>query len=319
MPPERQGKDRPRFFLSKGEGDHFLWDIPLAEDTDPSQLKTVLRERIKELNALYALSRIAADKSDSIEGIIQSIVEIIPPSWQYPEITRVRITFRDKVAQTPGFRMTPWRLSSTIQLNGTPAGDVTVCYLEERNTVWEGPFLQEERILINSIAERITCLATRIMVESDLRKTNEELMRERQALLETNIALKVLISSVEEEKGKIQEDIRDRVEEVIKPLLYQIYLKAPRSQKKYVDLLVDNLEELTQPFSRRVPHSFDSLSTTETQICHMIKSGLRTKDIAELRSVSPTTVCRHRDRIRRKLGLSHARVNLATYLKNEMK
>ena len=63
---------------------------------------------------------------------------------------------------------------------------------------------------------------------------------------------------------------------------------------------------------------FASLSPVEIQICTMIRSGLATKEIAALRHISPITVHRHREHIRKKLGLTNRKVNLASYLNSMM-
>jgi DNA-binding CsgD family transcriptional regulator len=46
----------------------------------------------------------------------------------------------------------------------------------------------------------------------------------------------------------------------------------------------------------------------------MVRNGLTSKEIAQLRGVSPATISRHRERIRRKLGLTRSATNLASYL-----
>jgi DNA-binding CsgD family transcriptional regulator len=56
------------------------------------------------------------------------------------------------------------------------------------------------------------------------------------------------------------------------------------------------------------------LTPVEVQTCNMIKNGLSTKEIAKLRGISPATVSRHREHIRKKLGITNKKVNLATYL-----
>jgi DNA-binding CsgD family transcriptional regulator len=287
-------------------------------ENDPEKLRRILKERIKELNGLYALTQIAEAKIDSIEEVLKAVIEIISPSWQYPEITCSKITFKDYVVQSHRFRLTRWRQSAPINLHGKPVGEVIVCYLEERPLAIEGPFLSEERVLLDAIAERISCMTLRIITESELRETNHQLLVERYALSETNAALKVLMARIAEEKREIQHDVRDRIDKVLKPIIQEFSLIVPRSQRKFIDLLNDNLEELPLPFACRRSNKFDSFTPTETQICTMIKSGLRTKDIAEMRGVSPATICRHRDRIRHKLGLANTNVNLATYLKKEM-
>ena len=56
------------------------------------------------------------------------------------------------------------------------------------------------------------------------------------------------------------------------------------------------------------------LTPVEIAISTMIRNGLSTKEIAQLRCISPATVRRHRENIRRKLGLKNRKVNQATYL-----
>ncbi len=306
--------------LAKGVSRPFTvhWRIDSVEENDPDILKQFLSERIKELNGLYALAQIAEDKLGSIEEVLKAVIEIIPSSWQFPVITRARITFQEFEQESPGYRLTRWRQSAPISLHGKPVGEVIVCYLEERPPACEGPFLSEERIFLNAVAERVSCIALRIITERELREANHQLLVERDALNETNAALKILMARIEDEKLEIKRDVQGRVDKVLKPILHELSLLVPRSHRKFIDLLNDNLEEITFPFVSQLSDAFDVLTPTETQICTMIKSGLRTKDIAELRGISPATVCRHRDRIRHKLGLSNTAVNLATFLKKEM-
>ena len=51
-----------------------------------------LKERIKELDCLYGLTEIVKDKSLSKKQALQKIIELIPPAWQYPDITCARLT-----------------------------------------------------------------------------------------------------------------------------------------------------------------------------------------------------------------------------------
>jgi DNA-binding CsgD family transcriptional regulator len=60
------------------------------------------------------------------------------------------------------------------------------------------------------------------------------------------------------------------------------------------------------------------LSPIEIQIGNMIKHGLSSKAIARIRGISPATVNRHRENIRRKLNLTNNKMNLASYLNGIM-
>jgi DNA-binding CsgD family transcriptional regulator len=47
----------------------------------------------------------------------------------------------------------------------------------------------------------------------------------------------------------------------------------------------------------------------------MIRERMSTKEISSALNVSPLTVSKHREQIRRKLGITNKHVNLATYLR----
>jgi len=80
---------------------------------------------------------------------------MIPSGWQYPDITCVRILFNGQEFRTENFREAIWKQSRGILLRGNPIGTLEVGYLEERPDSEEGPFLREERSLINAIAEQL--------------------------------------------------------------------------------------------------------------------------------------------------------------------
>jgi len=296
----------------------FRWRLTPSEERDPAKVVWALQERIKELNCLYAIAQLSGAGDGPIEEILDVVVNIIPPSWQFPEITCGRITFLDGSYKSPGFRLTPWRQSAPIHYYGETAGEVMVCYLEERPAAFEGPFLYEERVLLDAIAERVGNIAMRVNSEREIQETNHLLTVERQALQETNAALRTLTARTEEEKREVYRTIRDNVEKVLMPIMQELSVVVPKSQRKFVELLRDNLEDLTSPFVSNLSRKFQSLTPTEIQICNMIRNGLRTKEIAVLRGISPATVNRHRERIRSKLGLTNSDTNLATYLRMNM-
>ena len=86
-----------------------LWRIPFNDETDPSKLIIALRERIKELNCLYGIAQLAEQHHDSIENLLEDLVNFLPYSWQYPEITRARITFNGKTYKSREFKVSNWR------------------------------------------------------------------------------------------------------------------------------------------------------------------------------------------------------------------
>jgi hypothetical protein len=65
----------------------------------------------------------------SLPEVLQGLVDIIPPGWQYPEMTCARILFEDQVFKTANFRETRWKQSSPIRVHGEHAGTLEVYYL----------------------------------------------------------------------------------------------------------------------------------------------------------------------------------------------
>jgi len=133
-----------------------------------------LGERVKELNCLYGMSNLVEKKDISLEEILQGTIDLIPPSWQYPEITSARIILEGKELGTETFRETTWKQTSDIRAHGERIGTVEVCYLEEKPESDDGPFLKEERNLINTIAHRLRRIIERKRAEEGLRESEEK-------------------------------------------------------------------------------------------------------------------------------------------------
>lgn len=313
-PAENAGKKKINF----NEDLTLLWRIQPGEETEPEKVGIALRERIKELNCLYGISQLADRYSDSIDDLLQNLVNFLPLSWQYPEITCARIAFREKIYKSKGFKVTKWRQSSQILLYNEPAGEVAIFYLEERPASDEGPFLKEERALLDAVAERIGTIAMRIAAERELQEINKQLTLERKALQETNAALRAVLARIEEEKKDTQKNIQSNIEKILMPILNALALEVPKVQRKYVELLRANLEEITAPFINQLSLKYQSLTPTEIKICSMIRNGMRTKEIAEVQGVSIATINRHREHIRKKLKITNSAANLITYLQTTM-
>ncbi len=127
-----------------------------------------LQERLKEMKLLYQVARDSTEVK-ALEEFLQRTVDSIPLAWHYPEITCARITLDDSAYQTENFKPTAWRQAADIVLNGESAGLIEVCYLQEMPQLDEGPFLKEERILIDTLAGNIISITERKQAEEELR------------------------------------------------------------------------------------------------------------------------------------------------------
>jgi PAS domain S-box-containing protein len=123
--------------------------------TEKKEAENALKDRVKELDCLYHISKIVDQEDFTIEEIMQSIVDVIPSAMQYPEFTCSRIQISNQIFQSTNFEESTCRLSSHIHKNGDQYGNVEVFYRELHENSDKHPFLQEERNLIDIIAERI--------------------------------------------------------------------------------------------------------------------------------------------------------------------
>ncbi|UCE98523.1 MAG: helix-turn-helix transcriptional regulator [Dehalococcoidia bacterium] len=292
--------------------------MPFSDETEQPKVENALRERVKELNCLYGISLLAERHFHSLDNFLEELADFIPYSWQYPDVTCAKIVFKGNTYKSKTFKTSEWRQSSRIYIYSEPVGEVNIFYKEECPPADEGPFLAEERALIDSLADQIGTIATRISAELEMEEINKQLSVERKALQESNAALKAVLKRIEEEKQEVSRNIMTNIDRVIMPILYALALEMPKTQGRYLEMLKASLEEITSPFISHLSDSYRSLTPSEIAVCNMIKNGFRTKEIAQTRGVSIATINRQRESIRRKLNIANSNINLATHLQSSM-
>ena len=138
---------------------------------------------------------------------------------------------------------------------------------------------------------------------------------QQRLLNENEITLRQLARGIDTEKERIERRIMDSVGRVVLPLLHNAADVANDAVKPHLQLIRTSLGDLVSPLVDERDAGFSRLSPRELEIAHMIRQGLRSKDIARLFSVAEGTVEQQRKQIRRKLGLKGSRDNLSSYLK----
>jgi hypothetical protein len=181
-----------------------------------------LGERVKELNCLYRISALVDKYGTSLDKILRGTIDLIPVAWQYAEIASARIILNDQEYKTKNFKETEWKVASNIIVYGETAASIEVCYLEERPQDYEGPFLKEERSLIDSIAERLGHIVERIRAEEKLGKAHSKLDAHSRHLEEVNIALKVLLEQRQNDKTDLEEKVLSNVKQLVSPHLERL-------------------------------------------------------------------------------------------------
>jgi len=210
-----------------------------------------LNERVKELNCLYSTSNLIEKQDISIEEILQGTVELIPPAWQYPKITCARAVLGDLKFKTNNFQETIWKQASDIIVHGDPVGRLEVYYLEEKPERNGGPFLAEERSLINAVAERLGKIIERRRAEEKIQKLNRSLKAKTMELASANKELEAFSYSVSHDlraplraidgfSRALEEDYANKLDDPGKD-----YLKRVREATQHMRELIDDLLNLS--------------------------------------------------------------------------
>lgn len=147
---------------------------PQAQATMPMPLEMALTERMKELHCLQQIEQIIGTSQGTIDDILQQTVDAIPAAWLHSAHSVARISRGPKVYQTGDLDRCPSVQSSPIRANDTIYGSVDVGYTEPFAEAIEGPFLAEERVLLDTIATRLGSLIARAVAEEGLNRTLQE-------------------------------------------------------------------------------------------------------------------------------------------------
>ncbi len=123
--------------------------------------QAAVQERVKELTCLYGITQLTQRPEMRLEQVVGGIVRLLPPAWQYPEAAVARVVLDEKPFTTPSFRRGAQRQSAEIVVGGVSRGFVEVSYTRRRPEADEGPFLKEERSLIDAVARQLAAVVER--------------------------------------------------------------------------------------------------------------------------------------------------------------
>ncbi|VXD13627.1 GHKL domain-containing protein [Marinoscillum sp. 108] len=192
-----------------------------------------LRERVKELNCLYELSKIAWEEENDLKAIIAKSLVILPKAMQYPDLAEVSMTIHKKQYSTPHFSDCKWDISTPLTVGERKYGTIKIGYRESGDIASKAsPFLQEERNLIRIVGRELSLFIRRASVEEDKQKLKAQLQHaERLAFVgelsagiahELNEPLgKILgFSQLLKKGGELNFQQEEDIERIIKASLY---------------------------------------------------------------------------------------------------
>ncbi|HEY3296627.1 MAG TPA: ATP-binding protein [bacterium] len=204
-----------------------------------------LQERVKELSALHRTARVLQEETRPSADVVREIVGLLPAAWQYPEITVARIRFQEISEATPDFRETPWMQTARFTAKTADEGLIEVAYLEERPPETEGPFLAEERELIESLADMLSSYFRRLLADRAIQAAQdnlEQLVAARTEELRTTNA-KLAREVNEHRAARLQiEDYQNR----LRQLTTELTLAEARERR---EIAVDLHDHIIQEFA----------------------------------------------------------------------
>ena len=151
--------------------------------------------------------------------------------------------------------------------------------------------------------------------QNALKKRERELAQKSRFLEEANSALKVVLQNMENQATELQGDILNNVKELILPHIEKLrQCQSIAEQKSHLDIIEENLNNITSPFLRNIAAHYLNLTPKEIQVANLVKDGKTTKEIAELMTLSARSIDFHRDNIRKKFDLKNKKTNLQSFL-----
>jgi len=147
-------------------------DIP-DSNSDLQKILSERQERLKELSCINQTTQIIKE-GKTVQETIRRIVHILPKAWQYPENTVARITFDGEEYRSRLFKETEWRQSQTFNTIDNRHGEIEIYYLKKFRDIDEGPFLIEERNLIDNLASILNNYLNTIEAKKILKRSLEK-------------------------------------------------------------------------------------------------------------------------------------------------
>lgn len=147
-------------------------------------------------------------------------------------------------------------------------------------------------------------------------KTREQELNDKTRYLEkVNEALKASLDHREIEKRSVEESMLIKLKRFVYPYLEELDKCSLESDARaYVNIIGTHLKNLTAQVSKTIAAKYMDFTPTEIRVADFIRDGKKSKEIANLLGLSPSSVQWHRKNIREKLGLTHKKVNLSTFL-----
>jgi DNA-binding NarL/FixJ family response regulator len=142
-----------------------------------------------------------------------------------------------------------------------------------------------------------------------------ELEEKTRNLEDVNTALRVLLKKREEDKTILELRMLSNIRELVFPYIERIKdTHLSDRQQACIQIIDATLNDIVSPFLNRLSLDYRGLTSSEIQVANLVRHGSSSKEIADMLGLSFQTIEFYRKKIRKKLGITNASVNLRTFL-----
>ncbi len=226
------------------------------------ELLNSLRERVKELTAMYGVAKLVSASQD-MRDVLDKVDSYIIPGMQFPEITQVKVNFQGETFVSETFAETSWKLSEKITLNGKQRGNLDVFYTQFPSSMNGDPFLKEEHDMVAGLAHLLSVAGERLQAE-------EKIIQSREQLRNLYHRLELVR---EEERTRMSREIHDELAQVLSAVKLEISLLDKKLVKtdselcRYTQMMLNLIDTTIQAGKKLVrdlrPPILDDLGLLE--------------------------------------------------------
>jgi len=155
-------------------------------------------------------------------------------------------------------------------------------------------------------------ITDRVIAAKRLEAQTKTLTERARELDEMNTALRVLLNQREKERQELHSQVLSNIREMIVPGLEAIRQDPSCSvqARDRANAIIQHFESILSPFNPAQNLAEMGLTPTEARVVSLVRSGLTSKEIAEMLHISPHTVHYYRTKIRKKLDMAGCRQGL---------
>ncbi|OGO32501.1 MAG: hypothetical protein A2Z29_06785 [Chloroflexi bacterium RBG_16_56_11] len=148
-----------------------------CEPGDTDGVEHALDKLVRELRCLYDIASITTTPHTTLEEKLTEIVNLLPRAMQHPHIAFACISLGADKYKSTNYSENGPNLRSMIFVHGDERGTVEVGYAGETIAAGNRLFSKEEKLLLDSVSERLGEIVEHNLAEAALKESEEKFSR----------------------------------------------------------------------------------------------------------------------------------------------